>query len=143
MLNELSKEIFLDNSKKGFWDNRLNLPIKMEESGLFTKEEVESVRKASIGQLLMLIVSEASEALEADRGRGNILDRNEFEKFNNEKDFKWGFEQYIKDSFQDEISDTIIRLLDLCGGLNIDIDWHIKHKLEYNKLREFRNGKKY
>ncbi len=121
MLNELSKEIFIQNKVKGFWDKERNF-----------------------GELLMLIVSELSEALEAHRGRANELD---VESFNLElakgEDFKSCFEKYVKDTVNDEIADSIIRLLDLCGGLNIDIDWHIKNKLEYNKLREFRNGKKY
>lgn len=121
MLNELSKEIFTSNKIKGFWDKERNF-----------------------GELLMLIVSELAEALEADRGRGNQLDLKSFNlELAKGEDFKSCFEKYVKDSVNDEIADTIIRLLDLCGGLNIDIDWHIEQKLKYNKLREFRNGKKY
>jgi hypothetical protein len=41
----------------------------------------------------------------------------------------------VKDSFHDEMADVLIRVLDLCGGYNIDIDWHIKMKMRYNATR--------
>ena len=53
------------------------------------------------------------------------------------------FEDAIKDTFEDEIADSVIRLLDMCGGLGIDIDTHVRLKLEYNKTRERLHGKKY
>jgi NTP pyrophosphatase (non-canonical NTP hydrolase) len=143
-LNELSKRIFEGNKNKGFWDDRLNVPVKMRDSGLFTDTEIESVEKATVGQLLMLIVSEASEALEADRGRGNTLDRKAFElETAKGEEFKDAFQKYVKDTFEDEIADTIIRLLDLCGAKDIDIDWHIEQKLKYNSTRERLHGKKF
>ena len=53
------------------------------------------------------------------------------------------FEEKFKDKFQDEIADTFIRLLDLCGYLNINIDEWIDAKLEYNRTRGYKHGKKY
>jgi NTP pyrophosphatase (non-canonical NTP hydrolase) len=120
-LNDLSKQIHQQNKDKGFYDN-------------ITQENV------NIGERLMLIVSELSEALEAHRGRGNQLNINEFKDY---PDFKKGFELYIKDSFEDEIADSFIRLFDLCGLMNIDIEFHIEQKLKYNKTRESKHGKKY
>jgi NTP pyrophosphatase (non-canonical NTP hydrolase) len=49
----------------------------------------------------------------------------------------------VKDTFEDEIADTVIRLLDLSEGLGIDIEKHIRLKLEYNKTRPHKHGKKY
>jgi NTP pyrophosphatase (non-canonical NTP hydrolase) len=60
-----------------------------------------------------------------------------------EKDFKEHFERSIKDTFEDEIADVFIRLGDMCGGLNIDIEKHIEAKMKYNKTREKLHGKKY
>ena len=51
------------------------------------------------------------------------------------------FESEIKDSFEDELADAIIRLLDLCGYMEIDIDKHIELKTAYNKEREYKHGK--
>ena len=56
--------------------------------------------------------------------------------------FKLLFEEKIKDSFEDEIADSIIRLLDLCGKLNIDNENHIKLKMAYNETRGFKYGGK-
>ena len=67
---------------------------------------------------LMLIVSELGEACEADR-----------------------HEDY--DNFREEIADTFIRLLDLCGHLNIDIEYEIDKKMSVNKKRPKLHGKKY
>lgn len=153
-LNKLSKSIFEGNSKRGFWEDRINIPIKMKESGLFSDEEIKSVEDASKGQMLMLIVSEVAETLEANRGRTNTLNRKGFEsdikngaETGYEKHdnivFKEGFERCIKNSEEDEIADIIIRCLDYCGGFNIDIDWHIEQKLKYNNLRAYKHDKNY
>lgn len=99
-----------------------------------------------IGTLLMLTVSELSEALEADR-KGRHSDLKEFEKHLqegiSEEQKKEAFKMFMKDTFEDEIADTFIRLLDLCGHLGIDIDAHIKHKMWYNSTRPPKHGKAY
>ena len=121
--NELSKEQHERMVEKGFYDG-----------------------SKQIGTLLMLTVSELSEALEADR-KGRHSDLKEFEAHLqegiSEEQKKDAFKQYIKDTFEDEIADTFIRLLDLCGYLGIDIDSHIKHKMWFNSTRPPKHGKSY
>lgn len=135
-MKPLAEKIHKIAREKGFWDQERN-----------------------VGELLMLVVSELGEALEAHRqGRkadilGYKVSIEELEKKgfwdNAEEEIggeEWKrqfFEAYIKDSFGDEIADTIIRLLDLSEGLGIDIEWHIKEKIKYNKTREKLHGKKY
>ncbi|TET97724.1 MAG: hypothetical protein E3J23_08580 [Candidatus Stahlbacteria bacterium] len=86
----------------------------------------------NIGELLMLIVSELGEALEAHRnnkftdwsGYKMLMDihnkkewsRNDLKKEN----LKYYFECKIKDTFEDEIADVFLRLFDLCGYLGIE-----------------------
>lgn len=125
--NEFSKEVFEANKLKGF-----------------------DVSKNNIGQTLMLVVSELAEALEADRkGKHAKIDRFkhwiEIKQWNTSDDkyFQELFETDIKDSFEDEIADAAIRIFDLVGGLNIDIDWHISQKRRYNALRPHKHGKAY
>ena len=146
-LNEKSKEIYKNNQLKGFWTYREAIPLTMKECGLFSDEEIKSVQDATKAQLLMLIVSEAAEVLEANRGRTNILNREKFtrtaELYPSDELWKNNFEENIKNSEEDEIADIIIRCLDYCGGFNIDIDWHIEQKIKYNKLREKLHSKKY
>lgn len=122
------------------------------------KEQAQMMRDkgfepASIPTQLMLIVSELSEALEADR-KGMKADMKSFEKFIEDcsedscstvKDmmFNAAFKQYIKDSFEDEIADAFLRLMNLCGIMGIDIEKHIKMKAKYNSLRPHKFGKAY
>lgn len=138
--NKVASEINKDNREKGFWDTERN-----------------------IGELLMLITSELGEAMEAHR-KGKFADLKGFIEHMNKapedssalpNEFylnvtdeltlyrKEAFEKYIKDSFEDEIADAMIRLFDLAGGLKIDLDQHIFYKLLYNKTRERLHGKKY
>lgn len=102
---------------------------------------------------LMLIVSELSEALEADRkGKDthklplpmekSLLFRigdSDFDK-STWKDY---FESYIKDTIQDEIADALLRIMDFCGRYGIDIDTHVAIKSYYNSLRKQKHEKKY
>lgn len=133
-LNESARIIHENNKAKGFWDNDRNE-----------------------GEMLMLIVTELGEAMEAHRkGKVNRLRsfnsdmsgaRLSTEDFNVDNiNYSWiinRFETTVKDSYEDEIADTIIRLLDLCAGRGIDIETHIQLKVEYNKSRSHLHGKRY
>lgn len=88
-LNELSREIYEANKAKGFWDKERNF-----------------------AEILMLVVSELGEAIEAHRkGRfshiDEVVDGHEFTPL---------FSSLVKDTFEDEIADAFIRLLDMCGS---------------------------
>jgi len=72
----------------------------------------------SIPTKLMLIVTELAEACEADR-----------------KD--------NKENFNEEIADVFIRLFDLCGHLDIDIENEIHKKMITNTGRPKLHGKRY
>ena len=80
---------------------------------------------------LCLIVGELMEAVEADRkGRLGKKCKSRFEMDYNrypalveeEKRFKCSFKKNVKDTLPDELSDAVIRLLDLAGLRNISID---------------------
>jgi hypothetical protein len=53
------------------------------------------------------------------------------------------FKSTLKDKFEDEISDAIIRLLDMSAGLGIDLETHINAKVAYNATRQRLHGKGY
>lgn len=122
-INEISKKQHELAKSKGFYD----APIEL-------------------GTLLMLITSELGEALEADR-KGYYAKMEDFEKFFNSDISKQikidAFKTYIKDSFEDEIADTFIRLFDICGYMGIDIDKHIQYKMWYNTTRPYKHNKRY
>lgn len=119
-INELVKQSHDNAVKKGFYDT----PNK------------------NIGELLMLVVSELGEALEAHRKN----------RFANLKGLEAGitpsgkiltFEHWVKDTFEDELTDAVIRICDMCGYLNIDLEKHIELKMRYNETREYKHGKRY
>jgi len=53
------------------------------------------------------------------------------------------FTANVKDTFEDELADTIIRVLDICAFRGIDIEKHVLAKLRYNEQRPYKHGKKY
>lgn len=119
-IKELAKECHNTAKAKGFWDKERNL-----------------------GELLMLITSELGEALEADR-KDKYADLEKLDKLRQEgRAVVSSFQETVKDTFEDELADVLIRLLDLVEAKGIDIERHITLKMEYNKTRERLHGKKY
>lgn len=99
-----------------------------------------------IPEKLMLIVSELSEAMEADR-RKDFVSQDKTDLFdlcyNDDGDFLENqFQNYVKDTFEDELADTVIRILDLAEMLGIDLEKHIQLKSDYNKTRSYKHGGK-
>lgn len=80
---------------------------------------------------LMLVITELSEAVEADR-KGRLgrkcssrfeLEYNRYPALVEEnKRFKCAFEKHVKDTVPDELADATIRLLDLSGVRNISVE---------------------
>ena len=118
-INLSAQHIYEVNKSKGFWDNERN-----------------------VGEMLMLIVSELGEAMEAHR-KHQFSDWDQYDSEVSVLGEKEAFEKRIKDTFEDEIADVAIRLLDLTGGLGIDLEKHLNHKVAYNKTRSRLHGKKY
>ena len=102
-LNSLAKEVYEANKLKGFHD-----------------------KEHSNETLLMLVITELSEAVEADR-KGKRALMTDFNEDVSVKEiyFKQAFETYIKDTIEDELADSVIRLLDLAGLRGIDLEERI------------------
>lgn len=101
----------------------MNIPelIKKSHDNAVQKGFYPEGEQKNIGELLMLIVSELGEALEAHR-KNKFADIAIYEKYVESvwPDFSIPkFETFIKDTFEDELADVCIRLFDLCGYLDI------------------------
>ena len=185
-INELATEVHKNAVAKGFWENN-----------------------PSDEHFLCLVISELMEAVEADRkgwhAKTELFKKNarhitaDLEKRTAFRNSLNGyFEIYIKETIEDEISDAFIRLLDLAGAreydldhchhldvvtpkrtftenvyaiiqevvkegyttfghvlhsiqniiklaeiLGFDLEYHVRLKMRYNALREYKHGKAY
>lgn len=124
MINRLAQEVHQNAINKGFFEGKKN-----------------------IGEMLALIHSEVSEALEADR-KGNYAEMEDtlWDDMNHRMDeeyFSHAFIEYCKDTFEDELVDIIIRVMDLAAFKGIDLERHLIAKMKFNSLREYKHGKKY
>lgn len=123
MINQLAKEAHENAKSHGFFDKERN-----------------------IGEMLCLIHSEASEALECDR-KDKYFKTLKLPLRNYMRlpdiTFKMQFANDVKDTFEDELADIMIRVMDLAAFKGIDLEQHVIAKMRYNSLREHKHGKKY
>ena len=97
ILNRYAKDCHERAVAKGFWDE-----------------------PHSVGHYLMLVVSELSEAVEADRlGKWAMLSPEAVKNLRvvSDAEFTQAFLWFVKDRVEDEIADAVIRLLDLLGWM--------------------------
>lgn len=107
-LKDLVAEAHRNAKDKGFWE----------------------VQRA-FGELLMLVVSEASEALE-DYRHGLPYDQMHYTTGTNGQPKPCGIPS--------ELADIVIRVADICGGLGIDLEAAVEEKLAYNRTRPRLHG---
>ena len=96
-LNRYAKDCHERAVDKGFWDGT-----------------------HSVGHYLMLVISELSEAVEADRiGKWAKLDHDTIDTLQRIEGAPYAqtFLREVKDTVEDEIADAVIRLLDLLGWM--------------------------
>ena len=76
-------------------------------------------------QSIMLMVSELGEAVEAHRKNKKSVNKNGFDALSGTLSFTDCFETYVKDTFEDEIADIMIRLFDFLGFYEIEFEEYV------------------
>jgi len=79
---------------------------------------MEYIKNIHTSNLIMLVVSELSEAVE-------------------------GLRKGDTENLAEEIADSVIRIMDLSGFLGIDLEKEICKKMAYNETRPARHGKRF
>lgn len=116
--SDIQERVFQTALDKGWWDECLT----GNETPSISREKVEKV----IPEKIALIHSEISEALESYRNY-KLLSYNEGGK---------------PEGFPVELADAVIRIMDLCGAMGIDLEAEILKKAAYNETRSFKHGGK-
>jgi len=152
-INELRDSAYKHAKDKGFYESYNELcQLVIDNTKNQDKEQndfIATLTNLLVTQKLALIGSEINEALEAWRSNkftALIDDELELLDLLRDKDvemFTKMFKDKVKDTFEDELADSVIRMLELCGFLCIDIESHIKYKMEYNKTRGYKHGKEF
>ncbi len=101
-----------------------------QASSQAVKSGFENKDVSKIPERLALIHSEVSEALEALRESDDL---HMTRTGSNQK----------PDGFVVELADVVIRIADLCGQLNLDLENAITEKMFYNSRREYKHGKRF
>lgn len=115
-MKDIIRECHESSKSKGWWDG--------------APEQGDAGFPDMVAAKLMLIVSEAAEALEELRANPTILACEHQDE--NGKPLGFG----------PELADIVIRVFDLAEHLDIDLDQVIREKMAYNKRRKHRHGGK-
>lgn len=148
-INQIKETCNKIATDKGFWDDLDNMIKKMKGlSKHFDDHNIERIKLAFYCEKISLISSELGEAIESMRlGRFYKSGENGikilFDLVDKPFQFQGTYSTHFKDTFEDEIADSFIRLFDLCYKMDIDIEKFIMLKLEFNKNRYDKHGKKF
>ena len=160
--NEFGKQCFEAAKAKGFYANpptttQLNASIKFLSKIIEAAQEFEAERKRKstdhVGYCeskedlaivkTALLASEVAEAGEWALRR-DLDDYTCTHEYNSNGDLVLKDKQPPKpEGYASELADVLIRLADQTGLENIDLDFEVKRKQEFNAQREWMNGKSF
>lgn len=126
-VNQLSQMIYQNNVAAGWWtdidyENKRQVLISQgfDENmvdGILRSVGISERKERNVGELLCLVHSEVSEAMEGFRK--NLMD----DKLPHRK------------MFETELADVMIRVHNIAGAFNLDLGGAMKEKIEFNATR--------
>jgi NTP pyrophosphatase (non-canonical NTP hydrolase) len=116
----MGKQVYCQHCDEYKIDEKFTKTIEVlcKEAFETAKEKGWHDQPREMGTILCLIHGEVSEAMEADRRQEG-----------------W-------DRVTEELADVCIRIFDLCGSLNLNLEKAITEKMEFNKGRSYKHGGK-
>jgi len=132
-IKKLCKQAHKIAIEKGFWTDTSKHEV-YHKKGIPTSKICRN-----LSELLMLVVTEISEACEALRN--NKRQSTQKYEYRNGKQVKIAKKKWFKDTFEDELADAVIRICDLAESEGVDLEWQIRKKMEYNKKRSTKHNK--
>jgi NTP pyrophosphatase (non-canonical NTP hydrolase) len=129
-ISELINDAHESAKEKGFHQGYEQLKISILNSDNIPQRKEDLLNYVIMTEMnkdINLINTELAEASEFIRTKDLLTE--------NEKD-NW------KESIEEELADTVIRIADFCGKFDIDLEYFIRAKMEYNKNRETMHGKR-
>lgn len=142
----LSKACFLNSEAHGWYD-------QYTDTHLINGEDQKVLGQRNFGEVIALITSELSEALEAYRDGDDQTKIHYKSTGSNGEPWKWEGTQELggasgekilgkPEGIASELADAIIRILDYAGAYNIPLAKALIQKHAYNVSRPYRHGGK-
>jgi NTP pyrophosphatase (non-canonical NTP hydrolase) len=128
----------MDVSRSGFWSKEVGYGEKsirdwQEEAYEVAKEKGWHDKERTFGDIIALMHSELSEALEWWREHQSLAPMEEYNAIG-------GIPKPV--GIPSEFADVMIRILDTCEYFDIDLETAVRTKMEYNRTRPYRHGGK-
>jgi hypothetical protein len=146
-LNELARGIHANAVEHGWWGQPVSDPIGGDPR-LTVYPASGSNNGRNFGEVLALIHSEVSEALESWRDGDPIAEMFMVHKDGTRcswdgpcRSSKGTRDEAKPDGVPSELADIIIRVLDASAAYGIDIEAAVQAKIDYNRTRPFLHGR--
>ena len=129
MLNEMAKVVHGISTEHGWWDGKdpTDADVLLVKIALMHSELSEAVEEVRDGVDLTQMFGVQVDSLHTPRRPIDV-----FGLRADEKPVGFGI----------ELADAIIRILDTCAAVGIDIDEAVSAKIAYNRTRPFKHGGK-